>query len=303
MLVLENDPHSKDAVDEIFRAAHTLKGGSATVQMFELSEFTHVLEDILDEIRSGAAALTGALVDTLLQAVDVIKAMLDERLAGNVFDGDVEPLKNQLRSYLPGASKAPPPPKNRAARLPPNRCRSPRPEAFRNTTFSSSRKPPAAAMCTASAWPSTRLTPMNSVGGIQVFAALKSMGTVLKTVPEFDKLYEDTYWPSVDYYCLLDKENDVVIEKCKIREVTTSVEILEVGDEAEAQTRPGRRGKGARRSAPRRLPYSSRWRPNPRPSTRIAKSLIESVLEKREPDHKKAPQHRRLGAPCRFQAH
>ncbi|MFW6216113.1 MAG: Hpt domain-containing protein, partial [Alkalispirochaetaceae bacterium] len=36
VLVLENDPNNHDAVDEIFRAAHTLKGGSATVQMNEL---------------------------------------------------------------------------------------------------------------------------------------------------------------------------------------------------------------------------------------------------------------------------
>ena len=41
---------------------------------------------------------------------------------------------------------------------------------------------------------------MNSVGGIQVFAALKACGSVLKTVPDFDALYEDEFYPIVKYY-------------------------------------------------------------------------------------------------------
>ena len=49
ILVIENDPTNHEAVDEIFRAAHTLKGGSATVEMTELSGFTHAVEDLLDE--------------------------------------------------------------------------------------------------------------------------------------------------------------------------------------------------------------------------------------------------------------
>ena len=53
LLVLENDTGNADSIDEIFRAAHTLKGGAATVQMTELAEFTHLMEDALDEIRSG----------------------------------------------------------------------------------------------------------------------------------------------------------------------------------------------------------------------------------------------------------
>ncbi|MFC2603382.1 MAG: Hpt domain-containing protein, partial [Treponema sp.] len=52
ILVVENDPTNHEAIDEIFRAAHTLKGGSATVEMTELAEFTHKVEDVLDEIRS-----------------------------------------------------------------------------------------------------------------------------------------------------------------------------------------------------------------------------------------------------------
>jgi two-component system chemotaxis sensor kinase CheA len=58
ILVIENDPSNHEAIDEIFRAAHTLKGGSATVEMHELSGFTHVMEDLLDVIRAGTVSVT-----------------------------------------------------------------------------------------------------------------------------------------------------------------------------------------------------------------------------------------------------
>ena len=85
VLVIEQDPTNKDAIDEIFRAAHTLKGGSATVEMTDISTFTHAIEDLLDEIRSGKARVTEHIVDLLLSAIDVVKAMLQARKDGSVY--------------------------------------------------------------------------------------------------------------------------------------------------------------------------------------------------------------------------
>ncbi|MFP4637386.1 MAG: Hpt domain-containing protein, partial [Spirochaetaceae bacterium] len=104
VLVLENDPANRDAVDEIFRAAHTLKGSSATVQMDELSEFTHLVEDVLDRIRNSEVAVDTAVVDTLLSSIDVIKGMLEARRAGEVYDENIDALKSTLRRLLEGES-------------------------------------------------------------------------------------------------------------------------------------------------------------------------------------------------------
>jgi two-component system chemotaxis sensor kinase CheA len=41
---------------------------------------------------------------------------------------------------------------------------------------------------------------LNTVGGIQIYAVLKNSGTVLKTIPDFEQLYEDNFFPTVDYY-------------------------------------------------------------------------------------------------------
>ena len=62
ILVIETDPSNTEAIDEIFRAAHTLKGGSATVEMHELSGFTHVVEDLLDVLRAKKSLLMKRLL-------------------------------------------------------------------------------------------------------------------------------------------------------------------------------------------------------------------------------------------------
>ena len=101
VLVIENDPSNHEAIDEIFRAAHTLKGGSATVEMMELSHFTHTVEDVLDEIRSDRLKVDEAVVDVLLTSIDVIKAMLEARSNGSVYQENVSPIVEKIKSFIP----------------------------------------------------------------------------------------------------------------------------------------------------------------------------------------------------------
>ena len=66
--------------------------------MNELAEFTHLVEDVLDGVRSGKAAVTEAVIDALLASIDVIKAMLDSRSEGNPYGGDTTGVKATLAS-------------------------------------------------------------------------------------------------------------------------------------------------------------------------------------------------------------
>ena len=67
LLKLEKNNKNKSAIDALFRAAHTLKGNSASVRMNEITEFTHVLEDAMDQIREGKVKVDSKLVDLLLK--------------------------------------------------------------------------------------------------------------------------------------------------------------------------------------------------------------------------------------------
>ena len=108
ILVIESNPTNREAIDEIFRAAHTLKGGSATVEMNELSHFTHSVEDVLDEIRSDHIKIDEDVIDILLSSIDVIKAMLEAKKEGSTYDEDISVITNKLQSYLPSKNGAAP---------------------------------------------------------------------------------------------------------------------------------------------------------------------------------------------------
>ncbi|MBW9335316.1 chemotaxis protein CheA [Herbaspirillum sp. RU 5E] len=83
--VASPDPEDLNAV---FRAAHSIKGGSSTFGLTDIAEVTHVLESLLDRIRQGQMKLTSEHVDAFLAAKDVLKSMLDGHKHGATVDQD-----------------------------------------------------------------------------------------------------------------------------------------------------------------------------------------------------------------------
>lgn len=76
LLVLEQGVDDT-AIDEIFRAVHTLKGASASMGFDEPEHLCHSMEDIFQNIRSGSLQISSDLMDLLLSAADVIENMID----------------------------------------------------------------------------------------------------------------------------------------------------------------------------------------------------------------------------------
>jgi two-component system chemotaxis sensor kinase CheA len=75
---LERAPEDKALLNEIFRAAHTIKGSSATIGHTRMAGLTHAMETRLDDIRKGIASVTPQLIEALLKALDVLKVLRDE---------------------------------------------------------------------------------------------------------------------------------------------------------------------------------------------------------------------------------
>lgn len=82
LLILENNPKDIQAINEIFRAAHTLKGMSATMGFQPIAEVTHAIENFLDEIRNGTKDLSQNLLNALFAAFDSLSVGL-----ANIKDG------------------------------------------------------------------------------------------------------------------------------------------------------------------------------------------------------------------------
>src|SRR5262249_34463973 len=97
----------------IFRVAHSIKGGSATFGFTDVAGFTHVLETLLDQLRSGKRRVDSGLVDTLLRSCDLMREMLGATQSKQPIDkARVSALHAELDSIMaPGwAPAAAPPP-------------------------------------------------------------------------------------------------------------------------------------------------------------------------------------------------
>ena len=249
ILVIEQDPTNKEAIDEIFRAAHTLKGGSATVEMSELSGFTHAVEDLLDAIRSNKVTVTEDTIDLLLYSLDIIKAMLAARANGEVYKEDVSATVTRLRSNIPDKKDG----KKPAAKAPqPAPAPKPiaQPQAKHAASSDEDAVDPASLLSEYEILELREAVPannkvyairvqfdeaslMNTVGGIQVFAALKQSAMVLKTIPDFDALYEDEFHPEVLYYVASSASESNLLSIANIPDVTLSAAIDELTFSAE----------------------------------------------------------------------
>ncbi|MBN3564068.1 chemotaxis protein CheA [Aliamphritea spongicola] len=87
--LLDMDSADEETINTIFRAAHSIKGGAGTFGFNEVADFTHRVETLLDEMRSGKQAVTGPLVNLLLESVDCIKALLESVQGGADADPDM----------------------------------------------------------------------------------------------------------------------------------------------------------------------------------------------------------------------
>lgn len=237
ILAIENDPTNHDAIDEIFRAAHTLKGNSAAVEFTEISTFAHKMEDLLDEVRSDRVKVNEDIVDTLLKALDVIKAMLEARTNGSVYGESVEEITNKIESLIPGkggaSAPAPKPAASAPQQTPSAQTSAPAANAGGNSNkvnLSEYELLELKQGCTGGQklWSISAVfdenNPMKSVGGIQVFAALKACGTVLKTVPDFDALYSDEFYKDVTYYVASTNTQEQLEDTAFLDDVTISVD-------------------------------------------------------------------------------
>lgn len=76
LLLLESDMENKETIERIFRAMHSIKGGGAMFGFNRLSEFTHYLETIFDEVRNGRLNVTTELITLTFSAIDQINLLL-----------------------------------------------------------------------------------------------------------------------------------------------------------------------------------------------------------------------------------
>ncbi|MFB6122824.1 MAG: ATP-binding protein [Haloferacaceae archaeon] len=100
LLALESEPDDREAMGNIFRTAHTLKGNFGAMGFDTISDLAHAIEDLLDEIRSGNVEVTPEIMDLVFAGVDQIEVALDEIEAEGEASVDPSDLEDEIRQVI-----------------------------------------------------------------------------------------------------------------------------------------------------------------------------------------------------------
>ncbi len=109
IMILEKEPENKDVINEIFRAAHSLKGMAGTMGFKKMQRLTHDMENVFQEIRNDNIKVNSNLIDILFNCLDAIEEYLETvKATSDEGDNGNEALIQQLNDYLNGGAEAAP---------------------------------------------------------------------------------------------------------------------------------------------------------------------------------------------------
>ena len=115
ILNLESDPGNMDTVNEIFRAAHSLKGMAGTMGYKRMQNLTHDMENVFSEVRNGNITVQPSMVDVLFQCLDALDEYVTNiKESADEGSNDNQHIIDQLNEILNGKAGAEEKPKKAA---------------------------------------------------------------------------------------------------------------------------------------------------------------------------------------------
>ena len=97
---LEKESGDPELMQEIFRAAHTLKGSSAMVGHQRLSDLAHAMENVLDNVRKNLLAVSPKVVDALLHGLDIMRVLRNEMVNPDAAPADIKDTVAELTAAM-----------------------------------------------------------------------------------------------------------------------------------------------------------------------------------------------------------
>ena len=111
LIILEKEPDNSDTINEIFRAAHSLKGMAGTMGYKRMQNLTHDMENVFSEVRNGNMEVNSNLVDVLFQCLDALETYVDNiRETQDEGTDDNEPIIKALNAFIASEGKGNAPP-------------------------------------------------------------------------------------------------------------------------------------------------------------------------------------------------
>ena len=109
IMVLEKEPDNKDTINEVFRAAHSLKGMAGTMGFKRMQHLTHDMENVFQEVRSDKIKVNSAMIDLLFKCLDAIDGYLNNvKASSDEGTEDNEIIIKELNDFIAEANGAKP---------------------------------------------------------------------------------------------------------------------------------------------------------------------------------------------------
>lgn len=234
LLVLEKEPENKDTINEIFRAAHSLKGMAGTMGYKRMQNLTHNMENVFSEIRNDKMKVTSDLVDTLFQCLDALEAYLDNIVnAQDEGTDDNEPIVKLLNDFLNGQGGAGAQPQEAEKEQPQAQQAPAAEDGFKNIEFSeferhaileAYKKDMQAYGIDVHIDPSCIL---KAARAFLVFKAIEAQGEIIKSVPSTQDIEDEKFDLEFKMFVVskepLEKVVDAVKNVFEIKEATGTV--------------------------------------------------------------------------------
>jgi two-component system chemotaxis sensor kinase CheA len=204
LLILEKQPEDTGVVQEIFRAAHTLKGMSATMGFSNMAELTHQLENVLDAVRNGGLAVTSEVVDVLLEGADELEAVVDDIAAGGNDSRDIEMIVSNIQKCLGKTDDAELAPTHGSFQL----------NEYEKTVITQAREQGLPAFRIRVVLRSDCL--LKAARVFMVFEVLESVGEVIQSLPSVEELEKEAFEREFSVV-LISKEKQEILRKCILK--------------------------------------------------------------------------------------
>lgn len=208
---LEQEGNDPVLLQEIFRAAHTLKGSSGAIGHHRMADLTHAMETALDGLRKGSLMVSPDLVDALLEGLDLLRELKEEVVTGQQSQVDITATLAKLQKFAQGTPNPSTPP----AKAAPNAAIPPQGQELYQIS---------AEICKESLAPAIR--------ALQVLMELGQVGEILRSSPSAEEIDAQKVGHRIEV--ILSSQAD----EPKLRAVLDAImdlEKIEIGSDGSAQ--------------------------------------------------------------------
>lgn len=255
LLILEKHPQDAGVVNEIFRAAHTLKGMSATMGFSDMAELTHQLENVLDAVRNEQLAATSEVIDVLFEGAGELEAIVDDIAAGGNGIRDIEPIVFHIKKWLGKTDDT------ELALI----HKSPQLNEYEKTVITQAREQGFTAFRIRVVLRADCL--LKGARVFMVFEVLESVGEVIQSLPSVEELEKEAFDREFSVVLVSEEKEEIIRERIlKVSEVETA-EVEEIDRDFQ----------GNRESEQKKLKDKSTASPDLRHGTKTIRVNVERL--------------------------